>query len=366
MHRFAACLLVLSTGCGYVQARPIAFDEPIPLDKTFDVGEPTAEDTLRFEMAAEYSKQSGGLALLVIVGDKIVFERYSNGHSATAPNHIFSATKALTGVAALAAIEDGLFNLDQPVRGELPTFALGRKRKITVRHLLEFTSGLNQAAIRITVDGLSANPRVKDKYRVAIKQAARRDPGTVFEYGPIHQTVLGAFIQEALSRSPLDVIKEQVLDPIGMRTAGWVHDPAGNPALPHGCWTSARELAKFGVLLRDGGMWKGTRVFPKAVVEEATRPTDKLTCFGRGGLWLNQRIPASQRDSVRPIFGAIVDQVGPVIYDDGPPDIFAAAPHNGNRCYVIPSRKMVVVHLGKKNVDGFDRELLARLLDGKK
>jgi CubicO group peptidase (beta-lactamase class C family) len=62
----------------------------------------------RFRLAADYSRDHRGLSVLVMKGDKIVFEDYANNATADTPWTLFSGTKSFSGVMLCAAIEDKL------------------------------------------------------------------------------------------------------------------------------------------------------------------------------------------------------------------------------------------------------------------
>ncbi|PYI81163.1 MAG: serine hydrolase, partial [Verrucomicrobia bacterium] len=65
--------------------------------------------------AAKYSESRHGTAVLVTQNGRTIFEHYANGGSATRRWPIFSGTKSFWGIAALAALQNGLFRLDEPV-----------------------------------------------------------------------------------------------------------------------------------------------------------------------------------------------------------------------------------------------------------
>ena len=64
----------------------------------------------RLKLAAEYSRENRGLSVVVLKGDKIVFEEYQNGHSADRAWILASGTKSFSGVMLAAAIEDKLIS----------------------------------------------------------------------------------------------------------------------------------------------------------------------------------------------------------------------------------------------------------------
>src|SRR5438046_9078203 len=69
--------------------------------------------------AAKYSENKRGVATLVLQNGQTIFEHYANGGSARGRWPIFSGTKSFWGVAALAAMRDGLFKLDDPVSDKI-------------------------------------------------------------------------------------------------------------------------------------------------------------------------------------------------------------------------------------------------------
>src|SRR4029077_2201815 len=103
-------------------------------------------DPAAVHAAAAYSASHKGTSFLVIQHGRKLIEQYPAGGSAETPRRIFSGTKAFWNLAALAAAEDGLLNLDEPVADTIPTWRNNaQKRQITIRQLLDFSSGLAPA-----------------------------------------------------------------------------------------------------------------------------------------------------------------------------------------------------------------------------
>ncbi len=71
-------------------------------------------------------------------------------------------------------------------------------------------------------------------------------------------------------------------------TRGWVADPQGNNLASWGLFLSPREMAKFGRLYLDGGIWEGRQIVPAAWVAESTREHSRCNDWGKlpyGYLW---------------------------------------------------------------------------------
>src|SRR5205085_4681365 len=96
---------------------------------------------------AKYSESKRGTAMLVMQNGKTIFEQYAHGAVPEGRWPIFSGTKSFWGIAALCAVRDGLFKLDDPVSATITEWKNDpRKSRITIRQLLNFTDGIEGAS----------------------------------------------------------------------------------------------------------------------------------------------------------------------------------------------------------------------------
>src|SRR5207249_5735176 len=130
--------------------------------------------------AAKYSESKRGVAMLVMQNGRTIFEHYANGGSASGRWPIFSGTKSFWGIAALAAVHDGLFKLDDPVSDTITEWKNDpRKSQITIRELLNQTDGI-EGASRLQ------RPSIRDRNAMAIRLSAVTVPGSAFLYCHSH------------------------------------------------------------------------------------------------------------------------------------------------------------------------------------
>jgi CubicO group peptidase (beta-lactamase class C family) len=150
-----------------------------------------------------------------------------------------SISKPLTSAAALALIERGKMNLDDPVTRFLPEFRPklpdGREPQILIRHLLTHTSGLGYASLQ-PPNGPYATARISDgldQPGVKMEENLRRlasvplhfEPGTAWMYG-MSTDVLGWAVARAHGGTLGDAIAQYVSGPLGMKDTGFrVTDP---------------------------------------------------------------------------------------------------------------------------------------------
>jgi CubicO group peptidase (beta-lactamase class C family) len=142
--------------------------------------------------AAKYSESRRGSAILVLQNGRTIFEHYANGGSANRRWPIFSGTKSFWGVAALAALHDGLFKLDDPVADTITEWKTDpHKSQITIRQLLNQTDGI-EGASRLQ------RPTIPNRNAMAIELPVLANPGTAFIYGPSHLQIFSELLRRRL------------------------------------------------------------------------------------------------------------------------------------------------------------------------
>src|SRR3954453_3584334 len=193
--------------------------------------------------AAAYSSSAGGTSFLAVQNGETLLEQ-----NAGEPHKIYSGTKAFWCLAALAAAEDGLLSLDDHVADTIPSWKSDpRKSRVTIRQLLDFSSGLEPV---FSLHG--ENPGDRDA--IAIRAALVASPGSAFIYGPSALQVFHAVLKEKLpGESPTHYLERRVLHRLGLGSQRYLTDSAGNPLLAAGWLLSARQWAKLGEVVLNGG-----------------------------------------------------------------------------------------------------------------
>jgi len=134
-------------------------------------------------LAASYSSAKAGISLVVMHDGEIIFEDYGNGGFPEWSHELASGTKSFSSVLAAAAAQDGLLTFDENVSETIKEWkGDARKSKITIRQLLNLTSGLETGGERGNVP----------TYEEALKAPAMHDPGTRFTYGALPFQVLAS------------------------------------------------------------------------------------------------------------------------------------------------------------------------------
>jgi CubicO group peptidase (beta-lactamase class C family) len=304
-----------------------------------------------YDMAAAYSADRAGDAVLVWTGGDLVMERYQNGYDPDTPHMLASGSKTFSGLMAWTAQADGVLSIDDRLAGALPTWRDDPSRsKATLRQLLHLTAGLP--------GGIGRAPSFEDAVEADLVHA----PGEGFRYGPTAFQVFGAVLKEKLEgEDPAGYLQRRILDPIGASVV-W-RRVEGDPQLAGGARMTARDWLRVGRLILQDGAWDGAQVIPAGLCEALATPTDASPGYGLT-TWINAQLhpddpffdhaPANLRPA----------SAGRVIYPDGPADLFMAAGLFNQRLYIVPSRELVAVRFGRRDATWNDAEFLARLLDG--
>jgi CubicO group peptidase (beta-lactamase class C family) len=182
-----------------------------------------------------------------------------------------SVTKSVVNLAIGRLLDQGkIKSLDQPVSEFYPEWNQGRKKLITIRHLLNHTSGLESPRIAFEID------RAPDCIQYALVAELTDDPGSKFFYNN-KATNLLAGIAERASGKRMDVfIREEIFGPLGIKDFGWSLDKAGNPYGMAGLQIRAIDLAKIGQTMLDEGAWKGQQIVSKEWVRKSVAPGQSL------------------------------------------------------------------------------------------
>ena len=138
--------------------------------------------------------------------------------------YVASLSKAVTATAVLLLVQDGLVDLDTPIQHYLPEFTASDPElsaAITVRHLLNQTSGLSDAGYR-----RSTNPSPSNLDQIAADLASARFagiPGETYHYFNPNYQLLGLLVEKVQGKSFESFVRQRVLDPLGM-TSSWHTD----------------------------------------------------------------------------------------------------------------------------------------------
>jgi CubicO group peptidase (beta-lactamase class C family) len=283
-----------------------------------------------------YMQRPGRRAVVVVHKGELVGERYAPGFGPFTQQRSWSTAKSLTASLAGLLVDRGELRLDArpPLLGEWD--ADGR-REITLRHLLNMSSGLKQNQFEGSERSLETfTPESEhafiyfdgfDTYADALEAPLEVPPGTRWQYRNANVLSAAASIRRVLARDGQDFstwAHGNLLEPLGMRHTTLEADPYGQFIASGTAFTTARDLARLGLLHLQGGRWDGGRLLSEDWVRFVRTPTPIAPHYG-GFWWINH-----ERQTFRSL----------------PEDTFYASGAFGQNALVIPSHDLVIARMG--------------------
>jgi len=290
------------------------------------------------------------LSLLVVHKGRIIHERYAPGVNITTRTRTWSTAKSIAVTLIGMLVDEGKMHLDQPLGFEwLPrTGSSGTdpRNAITLRHVLNMSSGLdtvdNGGLEYATGSGMSYWAGASS-VKGALRQALIRRPGTNWDYEN-YDTLLAVYKMKQVigdEQAYREFPRRRLLDKIGMGNTLISADRFGDFILSSQVYTNARDLARFGLLYLQGGVWNGERLISEDWIDFVRTPAPATVERGRqyGGQWW--LVPDGR--------------------DDVPRDAYSTSGNRGQYVVVVPSHNLVIVRRGLDyGRQGFDRWSLAR------
>jgi CubicO group peptidase (beta-lactamase class C family) len=294
----------------------------------------TSLDPAAVGAAAEYSARHRGVSFLAIQDGRTLLEQ-----NAKMPHKIYSGTKAFWDLAALAAVEDGLLDLDERVADTVTSWRGDpRKAQLTIRQLLDFDSGLEP-------EFFLHETQSRDRDAAAMRARMVAEPGSAFIYGPAALQVFHQVLKEKLrGDSPTHYLERRVLHRLGLGSQRYLTDRAGNPLLASGWILTARQWAKVGQVV----LANGAPLISRKSIQQCWRGTAANRAFSLG--WWNNRAAPNGREfdfeqMLTPKWQN-QDWRDACLCRDAPGDLVACIGSEGQRLYVIPSLQLIVVRQG--------------------
>ena len=307
--------------------------------------DPPASDALEF--AARRARDSGSRALLVQRGEQLLLSRYfgvDDEHTLLPAGVI---ARPVTAMALGLAVRDGQPALDGPVSQYLEEWEGEPRGRITLRQLLEETSGLEDGGDverllrRSPWQDLHVLPRFatskgvrmllgNDFANSALRFGLQHEPGGFYHPSPANVQLAAVILERSTQQSYEHFVDERLWRPIGAGRAELTMDRRAGMPVAHCCWrATAPDMARVLSLLASDGMHHGQRVLPEGWVQEIARPSrvnadsGLLVSRANSGGWFSLRGEADGSTFwVIPELGiTIVNIVGP---EGGTPPELAA------------------------------------------
>jgi CubicO group peptidase (beta-lactamase class C family) len=284
----------------------------------------SAKNEISFD---KYLEDNNTVAFLIIKNDTIQYEKYFKGYEQASIVPSFSMAKSVTSILIGCAIDEGLIaSVDEPITNYIPELKKNNFQKVTIKHLLQMTSGIkfNESYINPFGDAASFYYGLNLRKLIS-KMKLKSEPGLKFEYVSGNTQLLGLVLERALKGKTItSYLQEKIWSPMGMEyAASWSIDKKKNGLEKTFCCLNARarDYAKIGRLYLNKGNWNGQQLVSQKWVEASTKAENKdgSSSYYQYQWW----IPSTSGD-------------------------YMAEGILGQFIYVNPNKNLIIVRLGKK------------------
>jgi len=242
---------------------------------------------------AQYSNLNG---IVIVHKGYIAFEKYYNNKGPDDMHHVASVTKSITSALIGIAIDSGsIKSVDEKVLDFFPEYISNaadvQKRGTAIRHLLTMTAPYPFQNWHEPLDRMVRQP---DWTKFTLDMLGQKGSLGTFKYSTSGAHLLSAILTCATGKCARAFANEHLFKPIGMKVIpdyemdsfgleevfgsklkGWVHDPNGHSTGGWGLTLTLRDMARFGFLYLNDGIWDDKQIIAKTWIDASTAPQSK-------------------------------------------------------------------------------------------
>ncbi|WP_060209943.1 serine hydrolase domain-containing protein [Sporosarcina koreensis] len=210
-------------------------------------------------------------SVIVQRNDAVVFEYYRNNKMKEKQHKIYSVTKSILSALIGIAIDKGYIeNVNTPISNFFQEFNEDKEnQKITIKHLLTMTSGLQWP-------GNSSMIPSKNWVNFVLQQDIDHPPGKEMVYSCGSSQLLSAILQKTTGLNTEAFAKKHLFTPLGITDYKWNSDAQGIAIGGFGLTMKPVDMLKIGTLYVNKGRWKSKQILTPDWIEESTNPKVKV------------------------------------------------------------------------------------------
>ncbi|HDS06351.1 MAG TPA: class C beta-lactamase-related serine hydrolase [Bacteroides sp.] len=287
------------------------------------------------------------LGVAVVYDNQLIAEKYKAGYDLHTMFHGWSMTKSIAGTLIGILVDEGKMKVDEPTG--IPAWSNDVRKNITVEHILHMSSGLEWVENYFTISEATLMlMRSSDMFSFVVNCEAAHDPGTFWNYSSGDINLLSGLIRNTLNDDEAyhQYPYTRLLHRIGMLNTVIETDASGLFVASSYCYGTTRDWARFGLLLLNKGVFEGDTVVSPEWVEYMQTPAPASEGTYAATFWLKEPDPLNILKDIRE-------------------EIYFADGFLGQRVYIIPSRKLVVVRMGYSltnfSLNDFLRDIISTL-----
>lgn len=257
-------LLVITAAIGCKPGTPSTFSLPRSTPEAEGL---SSEELITFLDSAAVSSHEFHSIMIVRHG-KVIAEGWWDPYSPELRHTLYSTSKSFTSTAIGFAVTEKLLTVNDRVVSffpdQLPDTVSPFLSEMTVKDLLTMSAGQSPDPTG-TITSSS-----KEWVRSFLALPVLKEPGTEFLYNSMATFMLSAIVQKVTGEKTAGYLRPRLFEPLGIEGYDWEESPEGINSGGWGLRVKTEDMAKFGLLYLQKGMWNGKQVIPASWIEEAT------------------------------------------------------------------------------------------------
>jgi len=209
-------------------------------------------------------------SLIVVRHGAVVAEGWWAPYAPDLKHTLYSLSKSFTSTAIGMAVAEGKLSVEDKVISffpkDLPATISPNLAAMRVKDLLTMSTGHDTDSTPSLRNSAETN-WVKSFFALPVAH----EPGTFFVYNSGATYMLSAIIQKLTGQNLLTYLTPRLFKPLNIEGADWEVDPNGINTGGWGLRLKTEDIAKFGQLLLQKGMWKGKRLMAESWIRDATQ-----------------------------------------------------------------------------------------------
>jgi CubicO group peptidase (beta-lactamase class C family) len=264
-------------------------------------------------------------AVVVVYDNVLVSEKYAEGFDINTECISWSMAKSITNALVGILVKEGKLDIYQSTG--IDEWATDSRSSITLNNLMHMNAGLQWVENYFNLSEVTKMLYMRgDMFRYSVTAPAEYKPDSVWYYASGMANITSGIIRRTIGNDSIyhTFPYTELFYRIGMNHTTFETDPSGTFVGSSYCYATPRDWARFGMLCLNNGVFEGDTILPDGWVKYATTPAN-----GSNG-----------------IYGAFFWLWTPAEFPDVPKDMFFCDGFKGQRIFIIPSEKLVVVRLG--------------------
>ncbi|MDR2773762.1 MAG: CapA family protein [Tannerella sp.] len=278
----------------------------------------------------------GTVAYVIIQNGELLFEQYWDDYSPQSHSNSFSMAKSIISIATGCAIDDGVIrDVDQPVSDFFPQFGSYNRKQMTIRHLLTMSAGVDfQEAYTSIFSPTTQLYYGNDLDKITFEMKQIEEPGVNFIYQSGVTQLLTFILEKATGENISSYVSRKLWTPLqAEEDAIWSLDRKDGFEKAYCCFNSnARDFARLGQLVLNGGKWNDKQIVTEQYVKDAVTADSTLVFkkYGDINRHYGYQFWLLERNGIKiPYLRGI----------------------KGQYVFIIPEKNAIVVRLGHKRSD---------------